>query len=124
MNHEFSDGAIDALIAASLRQAYSDDPPTDASIDAAIKAASVEDPGDAERLQRIRSRLSAGAAQPKPAVRRQQISGHLMAMNRKNEENDFSEATQDALDDARRKALDELLNDKESKEGGEGDDQS
>ena len=54
MNHEFSDGAIDALIAASLRQAYSSDDASEASIEAAIKAAAKEDADDAERLQRIR----------------------------------------------------------------------
>lgn len=121
MNHEFSDDAIDALVAASLRQAYSSDAPTEASIAAAIKAAAVEEPEDAARLQRIRERLATSTSQPQPAPRRRPISGQVMAMNRKNEDDAFSEPTQTALDEARKKAIKELLDEEEKQEGGADD---
>lgn len=62
-DHEFSDGAIDALIAASLRHAYSSDPPSEASIADAIKAATIEEPEDDARLERIRQSIKEG---PRP----------------------------------------------------------
>lgn len=122
MNHEFSDGAIDALIAASLRYAYSSDSPSEASIAAAIKAAAIEEPEDAARLQRIRERLATSASQPQPAApRRRPITGQLMAMNRNNDDDGFSEPTQTALDEARKKAIEELLDDEEKQQGGADD---
>lgn len=62
MNRDFSDDAIDALIAASLRQEYSSDAPTEESIAAAIKAADVEAPEDVARLERIRARLEGNSS--------------------------------------------------------------
>ena len=128
MNHDFSDDAIDALVAASLRQGYSSDAPTEASIVAAIKAAAVEAPEDASRLERIRARLATNIAQTHSTPdfpRRKTISGQLMAMNRNHHEATFSEPTQNALDEARRKAIDELQNDQDQQQqGGDCDDNS
>jgi len=125
MNHDFSDYAIDALVAASLRQGYSADAPTEASIVAAIKAAAVEAPEDAARLERIRARLATPTHSTPEVPRRKTISGQLMAMNRNHDEDTFSEPTQNALDEARKKAIEELLNDQDQQQqGGEGDDNS
>lgn len=116
MTHEFSDGAIDALIAASLRQKYSSDTPNEETIKAAIKAASINDPEDAERLQRIRNRLNQKPGGAPASTSLQKSAGPCMAMNRKHDQEEFCESTQQALEEARRKALEELL--KEEKEGG------
>jgi hypothetical protein len=116
MTHEFSDGAIDALIAASLRQKYTSDTPSEENIEAAIKAASINDPEDAERLQRIRNRLNQKSGGAPASTPLRKSAGPCMAMNRKHDQEEFCESTQQALEEARRKALEELL--KEEKEGG------
>jgi hypothetical protein len=126
MNHDFSDAAIDALIAASLRQGYSSDEPSEASIAAAINVAAIEAPEDTARLERIRARLATSISQTHSTgevPRRKTISGQLMAMNRNHDEATFSEPTQNALDEARRKAIEELQNDQDQQQqGGDCDD--
>jgi hypothetical protein len=44
-----------------------------------------------------------------------------MAMNRNNDDDAFSEPTQTALDEARKKAIEELLDDEEKQQGGADD---
>lgn len=112
MTRKISDNAVDALIAAALRAGFSEDAPSDASIEAAILDAA-QQPQDPARLQRIRDRIDAPNAKPSIS----QISGRLMAMNRKNEDEVFCDSTEKALDEARQKAIEELLNEEERKEG-------
>jgi hypothetical protein len=69
-------------------------------------------PADAAMLLRIQQRIQEGIRSPQSncgSVPCPSPASQLMAMNRKNEEDTFCDKTQSGLNEARRKALEELL---------------
>ncbi len=113
MSQPFTDRAIDALIAAALRPGFSVEPPTEDEIKTAIfQAEQTPDlPDDEAMFVRIQQRINQGIlglkrpSSPSPAA----LNDQLVAMNRKNEDDTFSDTTQTGLDEARKKALEEMI---------------
>lgn len=111
MKHEFKEGVLDALIAAAVLPGLTEAPPSDEEINRFIQLAQANEPTDDEIaiFKNVALRVQNAVEGKKHESASTASSSLLMvAMNRKNTEEQFTQETEQGLDEARRAALEEL----------------
>ncbi len=117
MKHEFKENVLDALVAAALLPGLTTEHPNEEEIDRIISLCNSITPTDEdlEVTELVTQKIEA-AIQGRPAPvtsSRNHTAFMLAAMNRKNQEERFSEQTEQGLDEARRSALEQLRKEQE-----------
>lgn len=116
MKHEFKESVLDALVAAAILPGLTAGHPSEEEIDRFINLCSSTTPTDEDiEITELVTRSVEATMQGKPPPKRP-TSLMLAAMNRKNQEEKFSEQTEQGLDEARRSAIEQLRKQQEGED--------